>query len=46
MKIEQAVQILEEHQKWRKGIIDDTSYSNKELSEAIDIIIKYCKKKK
>jgi hypothetical protein len=45
MKIEQAVQILEEHQKWRKGIIDDTSYSSKELSEAIDIIIKYYKKK-
>lgn len=32
----EALEILEIHQKWRKGEIDEVPYTSKQLSEAID----------
>ena len=39
MKLGQAIEIIKHYQKWRTGIEDDISYSSKELTEALDLII-------
>ena len=41
MNIEQAIEILKHFQIWRMGEIDDLDYTPKELSEAINFIIKH-----
>jgi hypothetical protein len=44
MKINEAVTILEQHNKWRRG--DDSEMEKpKVLGKAIEVVIKFCKSK-
>jgi hypothetical protein len=40
MKVEEALNILKHHQQWRLGGIDNMPYEPKELTEAIDVLIR------
>ena len=44
MRIDKAIKILETHNRWRRGIEDDTNYTTKELGEAIDTVVNKLKK--
>lgn len=56
MKIEEALKIIKEHQKWRRGEppydgetpedYKPLPYSPKVIGEALDVLIKYVEKKK
>ena len=43
MELITAIEILEYHQKWRLGERDNMIHAPKELTEAIDIVIKEVK---
>lgn len=43
MTLETAIEILEHHQQWRLGKIDEMKYSPKELTQAIDELLKEIK---
>jgi len=45
MELETAIKILEYHQQWRLGKIDEMIYETKELIEALDIVINEIKNK-
>jgi hypothetical protein len=42
MEITTAIQILKTHNEWRKGSDEVEMGNPKELSEAIDVIVKFC----
>ena len=44
INLENAIKILETHNHWRRGNIDEVNYTVKELGEAIDLILKVVKK--
>ena len=44
MKLDRAINILETHNKWRRGNIDDMDYTVKDLGIAIDFILTEVKK--
>jgi plasmid maintenance system antidote protein VapI len=39
--LQQSIQVLKEHQAWRKGLVDEMPCTPKALSEAIEIIVSY-----
>lgn len=43
MKLSKAIEILEKHNKWRRGNDDYEMANPKELGIAIETVIKYCK---
>ena len=43
MTLKRALEILELHQQWRLGTIDEMTYTTAELTEAINIAIKTVK---
>jgi hypothetical protein len=43
MKIQKAIKILKNHNKWRKGSEEVTMAEPKELSKAIDLVIQFAK---
>ena len=43
MDIKQAIEILDYHQKWRLGKLDEMKYTPKELTKAFDVVINYVK---
>lgn len=43
MELQKALELLEHHNKWRKGA-DIPMVQPKALSEAIDVILRECKK--
>ena len=44
MKLERAINILETHNRWRRGSDDEVDYTVKELGIAIDLILKEVKR--
>lgn len=44
MKLERAINILETHNKWRRGSDEEVDYTVKELGIAIDLILKELKR--
>lgn len=45
MTLEQAIEILEYHQKWRLGEIKEMIYPPKKLTQAIDVLLDEFKNK-
>jgi len=45
MELETAIKILEYHQQWRLGKIDEMIYETKEIIGALDIVINEIKNK-
>lgn len=45
MTVKNAIKILEYHNKWRVGKVDDPIYTPREITEAMKTIIRYTKKK-
>jgi hypothetical protein len=45
MKLQRAIEILEEHQSWRLGSDEETHYTTKELTEAINLVLIEIKRK-
>ena len=43
MEEKKAIEVLEKHQKWRLGDIDDMPYNPKEITEAINIVFRIVK---
>lgn len=43
MDIKEAINILEIHNKWRRGNIDDMPYKPHIVGEAIDIVVAFYK---
>ena len=39
MELHKAIEILEYHQQWRRGDIDEMKYTPKELTEALDLVL-------
>lgn len=39
MKLKTAIEILEYHQKWRLGQVDEMKYTPKQLTEALDVVL-------
>lgn len=46
LELKTAIEILEYHQKWRLGEVDEMIYTSRQITESLDIIIKEVKKKK
>jgi len=46
MELEEAIKILEYHQDWRLGNIEEMIYEPKQLTEALDFVLKYAKKQR
>lgn len=46
MKLSKAITILEYHQRWRLGELEEMKYTPKELTEAIEVLLKEVKKNK
>lgn len=44
MKLKKAIQILESHQEWRLGNIDEMPHTPKEITEALNLVLKEVKK--
>lgn len=42
--IKQAIEILDYHQKWRLGKVDDMIYKPLEITAALDVVLKEVKK--
>ncbi len=40
MKLNEAIEILEYHQRWRLGKIDEMKYTPKQLTKALDVVLK------
>ncbi len=40
MKIKEAIKILKYHQKWRLGKIDEMIYQPREITRALDVLLK------
>jgi len=45
MTLKEAIEILELHQKWRLGEIDEMPYSPRKITEAINTVLYEVKKK-
>lgn len=41
MTLKQAIEILAEHQKWRLGETDEMPFTTKQLTQAINTILKH-----
>lgn len=41
MTIKQALEILYQHQKWRLGLTNEMPFTPKELTQALDTILKH-----
>jgi len=44
MKIEEAIEILQVHNRWRRGLIDKYPYTPTQIGLAIDIVLSCAKK--
>ena len=44
LELKTAIEILEYHQKWRLGDIDEMIYTSRQITESLDIILKEVKK--
>lgn len=44
MELQTAIEILEYHQKWRLGKVEDMIHESKMLTEALDIVLGEVKK--
>ncbi len=44
MELKEAIKIMEEHQQWRTGLIEQKSIRPKEITEAINVLLAECKK--
>jgi len=40
MKLKKAIKILEYHNKWRTGKVDEIRYTARKITEAIDRVLK------
>jgi hypothetical protein len=45
MKLKKAIEILEYHNKWRTGKVEEVKYTPGEITEAIDRVLKKVRKK-
>jgi hypothetical protein len=43
MKINKALEILEYHQQYRQGLIDEMKYTPRQITEALDVLIEFVK---
>ena len=39
MNLKQAIEILDYHQKWRLGKVDEMNYDAKTITKALDIVL-------
>ncbi len=46
MKLNEAIEILEYHQRWRLGKIDEMKYTPKQLTKALDVVLSEFKTKR
>lgn len=46
MKLNEAIEILEYHQRWRLGKIDEMKYVPKQLTKALDVVLSEFKTKR
>ena len=46
MSLEKAIKVLEYHQEWRLGNKDIMKYKPKDITEALDVVLKEVKKLK
>jgi len=44
MELQKAIEILEHHQQWRLGKIDDMKWKPRELTDALDLVLEQVKK--
>ena len=44
MSKEKALEILEYHQQYRQGKIDEMKYTPRQITEALDVLIEFVKK--
>jgi GH18 family chitinase len=45
MKLKKAIKILKYYNKWRTGKVEEIKYTPREITEAIDRVLKKAKKK-
>lgn len=45
MNLREAIEVLEYHQDWRLGKVDEMPYKPKEITEALDILLASVKSK-
>ncbi len=43
MVLKEAINILDEHNKWRRGLVVEMKYTPKEIGDSIDLILKQVK---
>lgn len=43
MELQKAIEILEHHQQWRLGKIDDMRWEPRELTDALDLVLEQVK---
>ena len=39
MNLKQAIEILDYHQKWRMGKVDEIKFSSRQITEALDVVL-------
>jgi len=39
MQLKKAIEILEQHNKWRRGIVDDAEFNPSDIGKAIDAVV-------
>lgn len=44
MNLKQAIEILDYHQSWRLGKIDEIKFSSRQITEALDVVLSEVKK--
>jgi len=44
MSKDKALEILEYHQQYRQGLIDEMKYTPRQITEALDVLIEFVKK--
>lgn len=44
MNLKEAIEILDYHQSWRLGKIDEMKYDSKQITEALDVVLDEVKK--
>lgn len=45
MNLREAIEVLEYHQDWRLGMVDEIAYKPSEITEALDILLASVKSK-
>lgn len=45
METKKAIEILEHHQQWRLGNVQEMKYTPREITEALDVLLEEFKKK-